>query len=400
MTSFAQVIVARKLVAGAALVLAASTGCAPLGRAPAQSAFESRALHDDLDVESLRLAIAQSLSYLKKLPPERVIGQAPRPLTAREVADSLASFVNLLDLWECSECFWRALTEGFEFAPASSEPNDSEILFTGYYQPVLEASLLPTETYRFPIYRKPPDLITAEHVWLKPALRIEKVFGRAEGEQFMPYYSRQEIDQAGVLRNRGLEIAWVKDAVDLFFLHIQGSGLLRLPDGRQLSVGYAAQNGRPYRSIGRMLIDRGKLSSAEMSMQALRRYLEQNPRERDDIFAYNPSYVFFQMLENGPLGSLGVPVTPARSIATDARLFAHGALAWIETEVPVLNDAGEVAGWRPSGRFVLNQDTGGAIRGLRRVDIYFGSGDRAGGLAGYMNRPGRMFFLIRKKKAE
>jgi membrane-bound lytic murein transglycosylase A len=174
---------------------------------------------------------------------------------------------------------------------------------------------------------------------------------------------------------------------------------LRLPDGSTLGVGYAGQNGWPYRSIGRLLIDSGKLSKEEMSMQRLRRYLNDNPTEQNDIFGYNESYVFFRVVPNGPLGSLEVPVTPLRTIATDSRLFAKGALALIQTEVPMINGTGELSGWRPVARFVLNQDTGGAIRGPQRADYYFGSGDQAGAFAGYMNRPGKMFFLVLKKDA-
>jgi len=233
-------------------------------------------------------------------------------------------------------------------------------------------------------------------VTLEPEMKVEKLFGRAQGEQFTPYYSRGEIDEEELLKGRQLEIAWVEDPIDVFFMHIQGSGIIRLPDGRRLSLGYAAQNGRPYRSIGRLLIDEGKIPREEMSMQRLRRYLSDNPDERNDIFRYNESYVFFRVLENGPLGSLEVPVTAGRSIATDGRLFPKGALAWIETQIPVIDDAGQLAGWRPIGRFVLNQDTGGAIRGFQRADLYFGAGDKPGALAGYMNRRGKIFFLMLK----
>jgi membrane-bound lytic murein transglycosylase A len=188
----------------------------------------------------------------------------------------------------------------------------------------------------------------------------------------------------------------VKDPVDLFFLHVQGSGIIHFPDGTQLSVGYTAQNGLPYRSIGRFLIDNGKLSREEMSMQRLRRYLTEHPDERDEILAYNESYVFFQVLRDGPLGSLGVPVTAGRTVATDWRLFPKGALALIQTQIPIIDEAGRLKSWRPVTRFVLNQDTGGAIRGPQRGDLYFGTGDQAGGLAGYMNSSGRMFFLRAK----
>ena len=363
---------------------------------PLKSEFEPPLSSDDLDPQSLRTAIGQSLAYLQKLPPGRVIGEEPRRITAKEVGDSLAAFEKLLDLWDCRECFAREVHARFDLLPSSVDSEFSDVLFTGYYQPVIEGSLTPTEQFRYPIFRKPEDLITAERVTLKPKIVTERIFGRAVGEQFTSYYSRREIDDAGALRGRGLEIAWVGDPIDLFFLHIQGSGIVRLPNGKQLSVGYAAQNGWPYRSIGRLLIDDGKIAKEEMSMQRLRRYLDEHPNERDEILAYNESYVFFRVLENGPLGSLEVPVTAGRSIATDARLFPKGSLAWIHTEIPVIDRAGRLAGWRPIARFVLNQDTGGAIRGLQRADLYFGTGEEPAALAGYMNRPGKFFFLMLK----
>jgi len=355
-------------------------------------------ISDDLDPESLRAAIRQSSAYLRKLPPDRVVGEQPRRLTAKDVLDSLRAFENVLDHWHCAQCLAREIEARFEVMPSSADPALSDILFTGYYQPVIEGSLAPTEEYRYPLYRTPSDLIAAEQVMLEPKMTVQRVIGRAEGEQFVPYFTRREIDEVGALRGRGFEIAWVKDPVELFFLHIQGSGILSLPDGRQLNVGYAAQNGWPYRSVGRLLIDDGKVAKEEMSMQRLRRYFDDNPRERSEVFAYNESYVFFRVNpEGGALGSLEVPVTAGRSVATDARLFPKGALAFIQTQIPIIDSAGQLTGWRPVARFVLNQDTGGAIRGLQRADLYFGTGDEAAGLAGYMNRSGKMFFLLLKQ---
>jgi membrane-bound lytic murein transglycosylase A len=346
-------------------------------------------MSDDLDVDSLHLAIGQSLFYLQKLPPERIVGEQPRPFTTREIQESLIAFDALLDQWQCRDCLARAIAVRFELVASSAEPEQAEVLFTGYYQPVIDASLTPSEEFRFPIYGVPPDLVAQDQDG-------ERKLGRIENEVLVPYYSRREIDQLGALRGRNLEIAWVKDPIDLFFLHIQGSGLLRLRDGREISVGYAAQSGLPYRSIGRLLIDNGKVAREEMSMQRLRRYLTENPTEQEEVFAYNESYVFFRVLEGAPVGSLGVPITAGRSIATDSRLFPRGALALVQTDIPVFGALGELAGWRPVTRFVLNQDTGGAIRGRQRADYYFGTGDEAGALAGYMNRQGRMYFLVLK----
>jgi membrane-bound lytic murein transglycosylase A len=348
-------------------------------------------LNDDLDLAALRVAIGHSLAYLQKLPPERVVGMQPRLFTASELADSLLDIGALLDQQPRRHLLARELGDRFELIASSGAPREEEVLFTGYYQPVIDASLVPSDEYRFPIYGVPPELLALDRSeGTNPGAIEAKVSG--------PYYSRREIDDLGVLRGRNLEVAWVKNSIDLFFLHIQGSGLLRLRDGRQVTVGYAAQNGLPYRSIGRLLIDNGKVPKEEMSMQRLRRYLTEHPSEQNEIFAYNDSYVFFRLNQGGPLGSLDVPVTAGRSIATDSRLFPRGALALVQMEIPVIGAQGELAGWRPVTRLVLNQDTGGAIRGPQRADYYFGTGDEAGALAGYMNRQGRLYFLVRKQR--
>jgi membrane-bound lytic murein transglycosylase A len=332
------------------------------------------ALTDDLDRESLYTALRRSVSYLEKLPPDRIVGEQPRRFTAGEVLDSLLAFEKSLDSWDCRECWMRDFNTWFDLIPSSGDAELATVLFTGYYQPVIEGSLAPTPEYAYPIYGMPADLIGNP----------------------VPYYSRREIDELGSLRGRGYEIAWVKNPIDLFFLHIQGSGILQLEDGRRLLVGYAGANGRPYRSIGRLLIDRGKIPQEEMSMQRLRRYLLDYPEEQNEIFSYNESYVFFRFTEEGPLGNIEVPLTPGRSVATDARLFPKGALVFIVTERPVLDGAGQLVGWQPFSRFVLNQDTGGAIRGLQRADLYFGTGFEAEAGAGYMNKPGKLYFLSLK----
>ena len=353
-------------------------------------------LADDLDRESLRIALQRSISYLSKLPPATVVGEQPRRFTAKQALDALRAFEPLLNRWDCHACWIKEFIARFELIPSSSDPALETVLFTGYYQPVIEASLVPTAEYAYPIYGKPSDLITAEQVTLTPTPTKEKIVGRVQGESWKPYYSRREIDEEGSLRGRGYEIAWVKNPIELFFLHIQGSGLLQLQDGRRLLVGYAGANGRPYRSIGRLLIDRGKIPREEMSMQRLRLYLTDHPDERSEILTYNERYVFFRFLPEGPLGNLEVPLTPDRSIATDARLFPKGALAFIVSRRPIINTAGQLVGWQPFSRFVLNQDTGGAILGPQRVDLYFGSGAEAEAAAGFMNSQGKLYFLSLK----
>jgi membrane-bound lytic murein transglycosylase A len=355
---------------------------------------------DDLDRESLRLAIDRSISYLRRLPADRIVGEQPRQVSAGQVLTSLAALHRVLDRWSCWQCFVEEFKSRFELVPSTHDEQQREVLFTGYYQPVIEGSLVETSEYRYPIYGKPTDLVTLDGVATGSGEAARKISGRVEGDRVAPYYTRREIDHAKLLRGLGLEIAWVKDPIELFFLHIQGSGVLRLRDGRKVHIGYAGQNGRPYRSIGRLLIDEGKISQTEMSMQRLRRHLAENSEQRDEIMAHNESYVFFRVTEAGPFGSLEVPVTAGRSIATDSRFFPKGAAALIYSESPVLNGAGRLIGWRPFVRFVLNQDTGGAIRGFQRADLYMGSGDDAGAHAGYMNSPGKIYFLMLKTQAE
>lgn len=366
--------------------------------AQGQSAATPPPITDDLDRDSLRLALSRSMDYLAKLPPDQTVGSQPRRFTAGEVRETLAEFDKLLDLWSCWACLVEAFNARFELVPSSSDEAQRDVLFTGYYQPVIDGSLVESGEYRYPIYAPPSDLLTVEAAAFTPGEKWQRIIGRMEDGRIVPYYSRREIDGLGLLRGRGFEIAWVKDPIDLFFLHIQGSGILRLADGRRIHVGYAGQNGRPYRSIGRLLIDQGKIAAQEMSMQRLRQYLAEYPGERDEVLAHNESYVFFAVRPDGPLGSLEVPLTDGRSIATDSRLFPKGGLGLIYTLGPVLDGAGRVIGWSPFVRFVLNQDTGGAIRGLQRADLYWGTGDQAGAHAGYMNSPGKIYFLALKKQ--
>ena len=377
------------------VILAAVLSCAGcVNQQP--RVLATRALADDLDRESLLTALRRSVAYLEKLPPEQIVGEQPRRFTAWEVLESLLAFEQLMDPAECPDCWRHDFAAQFELIPSSDDPEFETVLFTGYYQPAIEASLLPTTEYCYPIYGLPADLIVTE-VTPSSSLAPQKVTGRLEGDKLVPYYSRREIDELGSLRGRDYEIAWVKNPIDLFFLHIQGSGILQLEDGRRLLVGYAGANGRAYRSIGRLLIDRGKIPPEEMSMQRLRRYLLDYPEEQNEIFSYNESYVSFRFSQEGPLGNIEVPLTPGRSIATDARIFPKGALAFISTERPIVDAAGQLVGWQPFTRFVLNQDTGGAIRGLQRADLYFGTGLEAEAGAGYMNRPGKLYFLSLKR---
>jgi membrane-bound lytic murein transglycosylase A len=352
------------------------------------------ALTDDLDRDSLRQAIQRSLQYLERLPPDRLVGAWPRKVTAREVKGPLAFLNGKLDLLDRPDDLGNAIRSVFNPHQARGSDREGNMLVTGYYQPILDGSLAPTSEFRYPIYGKPKDLIEVESVTTRSQAHSEKVIARLNGEQLVPYYSRREIDGMGRLKNKGYEIAWAKDPIDLFFLHVQGSGMLRLRDGSTLAVGYAASNGRAYRSIGRVLVERGKMAAEEVTMQRLRQYLREHPAERDEILAQNESYIFFRFLSGGPLGSLEVALTPGRSIATDARIFPKAALALLVSQKPVFDVEGRLARWQPFTRFVVNQDAGSAIKGENRVDLFFGAGELAGQSAGVMKSPGRLYFFL------
>lgn len=354
-------------------------------------------LKDDLNRDSLHRAIHRSLEFLQRLPPERPVGEWPRRITGDEIKRTLLLFMERLELLGKPDALLSFTRARFDLFRSDGEGGDGNVLFTGYYQPVISASLVETEEFRFPIYGRPKDLVELEVPTSAPESQVEKLVGRMDGERFAPYFSRYEIDGLGHIKGRGYEVAWAKDPLDLFFLHIQGSGLLRLPDGRLLPLNYAGSNGRPYTSIGRLLVESGKVARNQLTMQRLRRYLQDHPDERDALLARNESYVFFRFGNDGPLGSLEVPLTPGRSIATDSRIFPKGGLAFVISQRPVLSARGEIVRWRPFSRFVLNQDTGSAIQGPGRVDLYFGSGSEAGLAAGAMRRPGKLYFFLPKQ---
>lgn len=267
-------------------------------------------------------------------------------------------------------------------------------LITGYYEPLLRGSLTRSSVYQYPIYRRPPDLLTVKLGDIYPELANKVVRARVSGKQVVPYYSRSEIDN-GKNPLRGHEIVWVDNAVDLFFLHIQGSGRIRLENGRELRIGYSDQNGHPYEAIGRQLIQMQQIEKEDVSLQSIKEWLISNPDQAEDVLYSNPSYIFFKANKadatKGPVGSLNVPLTPERSIAVDRRHIPLGHPVWLDTLLPGTNE--------PYQRLMVAQDTGGAINGAVRADIYFGHGARAENLAGTMKQAGRLFILLPNTQA-
>ena len=261
-------------------------------------------------------------------------------------------------------------------------------LITGYYEPLLEGDWTRSERYRYPIYRVPDDLIAVDLDALYPELRGKRVRGRLQGRRLIPYFSRAEIDSGGAPL-RGSELLWVDDPTALFFLQIQGSGRVRLPSGETLAVGYAEQNGHPYTAIGRTLIVQAGLEVDDINLPTIRRWLEQNPEQAQAVMNTNASYVFFELRDSalpGPLGALGVPLLPERAVAVDPSYIPLGTPLWLDTRLP--DDNG------PYRQLVFAQDTGGAIKGPLRADLFFGAGARAETYAGHMKSRGRLYVLL------
>ncbi|MEA2599402.1 MAG: rane-bound lytic murein transglycosylase [Acidobacteriota bacterium] len=266
-------------------------------------------------------------------------------------------------------------------------------LFTGYYEPLLHGSRKRHGRFTVPIYARPPELVMVDLGRFRDTLKGQRIAGEVVKGDLVPYPDRHAID-AGALAGRKLEIAWVDDPVGVFFLQVQGSGRVRLEDGKELRVGYAAQNGHPYTSVGRELIARGALDAKDVSLQTIRAWLEAHPDQARGVMERNASYVFFQTVQgDNPLGAQGIPLTPGRSLAVDLTRHALGVPVWLVAGAPSPRP-GEPD--RKLHRLVVAQDTGGAIRGPVRGDVFWGFGPNAEAVAGRMKHRGKMWLLLPK----
>jgi membrane-bound lytic murein transglycosylase A len=349
---------------------------------------------DDHAYKNLGTSIEQSLAYLRKVPADREFSFGNDIVTAEHLIVSHEHFLNFLNQNPSRKELNRFIASYYKVYQSVGSNRKREVLFTGYYEPTIPGSLIPTQEYQVPVYATPSDLITIDLSLFSKRYSGEKIVGRYAGNTIVPYYDREEISALEIFSKTNETIAWVRDPVDLFFLQIQGSGRVLLPDGRLINLHYHTTNGHPYRSIGKLLIDEEKIAREDMSMQKIRSYLHANPNEMDRILNHNPSYVFFKLEEEGPIGYLQVPLTPERSLALDRRIFPPAALAYIETFRPVLDPEGQIETWEKLKGFVLNQDTGGAIRGPGRADLFWGDGPYAELAAGHMQHTGTIYFLV------
>ena len=277
-----------------------------------------------------------------------------------------------------------------QFRPwALTNPDGSRSgLITGYYEPILKGSRTEGHGYAHPVFGPPDDMIVVELATLYPELKHLRLRGRVEGRKLVPYYSRAEWAPQESKRSPEA-LLWLADAIDFFFMQIQGSGQVQLTDGSRVRLNYADQNGHPYRSIGRWLIERGELKAEQASMQGIKTWAKANPSRLAELLNANPSLVFFRELPvegSGPQGAMGLALTPERSLAVDPRHVPLGAPIWLSTTRPNSEQA--------LTRLMLAQDTGGAIRGVVRADFYWGSGPEAGKEAGKMRQQGRMWVLM------
>ncbi len=349
---------------------------------------------DDGDRDSLRQAVERSRVWYRRLPADREFVFGPRTVTAAELADAFDLFLSWLEDDPTPAALAARLAEAFEPMASVGDDGRGTMLVTGYYVPLIDGSLRRRRDYQVPVYGRPSDIIEVSLGDFSDEWSGRRLFGKLRGRRLVPYPDRRQLREDGELRGR--EIAWARDKVDLFFVEVQGSGVLKLPDGREARIGYAGANGRPYRSIGKLLIDEGKVEREKMSMQAIRSYLAENPEDVDRVLDYNESVVFFRRLNGPAVGSLGFPVTAGRSVATDRHLMPRGALGFLVTEIPAVGPDGATIAAGRLTRFVLNQDTGGAIRGPGRADFFWGRGEEAALRAGLMKQPGRLFFLVPK----
>lgn len=269
------------------------------------------------------------------------------------------------------------------------QPFEKMSLFTGYYSPLLNGSFTKTPKYHYPLYKRPPDLIEAnlKNFIADPDFKYKKLFARLDGNQIIPYYTRKQIDDDLKISKDNVLI-WVEDKIQAFFLHIQGSGQVMLDDRTIINVGYAAQNGHSYYAIGRYMVKHGMLKKEEVSLQSIRKYLEENPKDVDKILNENPSYIFFAEKSDGPYGAFGNVLTPEHSVAIDRNFIPLGLPLFIDTKVTATNE--------DFRSMVFAQDIGGAIKGAVRADIFFGSDDNAEEYSGKQNSKGVMYVFSAK----
>ncbi|MBN1345949.1 MAG: MltA domain-containing protein [Phycisphaerae bacterium] len=335
------------------------------------------------DVESLKEAIRRSLNYMSK--PSSKLFYPYGEITHAQSVASLKAFLALLESGVTGgEELNRRIRQDFDVWISVGCDDKGTVLFTGYYCPIFEASKTRTERFKYPLYSRPKDLVSDP--------KTGEVLGRKTAGGNVPYPSRREIEESGMLR--GTELVWLGDRFEAYVVTVQGSAKLRMPDGSIFEIGYAGNNGQEYKSVGRALLRDKKLDKGSLSLQGLIDYFKSHPEDMDYYLWQNPRYVFFMARTGGPYGSLNEPVTPWRTIATDKGVFPRANVSFLVAEgFPLPGRGLELGGYRA---FACDQDTGGAIRAAGRCDVFMGVGESAGQLAGRVYSEGKLYYLFTK----
>lgn len=355
---------------------------------------------DQLNYDHLAAGIEMSLTYLRKLPPQRPVVFGPDTYTVAHLIRSLQVFAAIIKAHPDADRLGRMLADRFVVYQAVGGDESGTVLFTGYYEPLLQGRKKRSADFPVPVNSRPSDLLAIDLSPFAPDLDGRRIIGRYAKHTVVPYPDRAQIRREPDFNTIAPPIVWLRDEIDLFTLMVQGSGKVRLKDGRVLQIGFDISNGLPYRSIGRILIEQGKISADRMSMQAIRDYLVRHPEQASRIMNQNPRYIFFRQLPQGPLGALGVCITPKRSLAVDRDFFPAAALAFISVPLPQVDEQGTIRQWSPFSGFALAQDSGGAISGPGHVDLFCGSGLQARVSAGHLKHAGKLFFLVLDSKTD
>ena len=341
------------------------------------------------NLEDFKLALKRQIDRCKNQDPETIwIFENKRIPRKTWCLKTSQAFLELANQSKTTSHLWEKAKQLFNWYKSSGNNGTGNVLYTGYFLPTLYGTRLPDSINKYPLYKRPKDLvrvkIAGQYLWKK--LNPDGSYSK--------YLTRHDIDWNYGLDNKNLEIAYVDDPVAAFFLHIQGSGIVHLKNSSErILVNYAAQNGHPYVAIGKVLKNEGVDKYYYSSLQGLDEYFTENPHEIDRVFPKNPSYVFFQEASTGPYGANGTVLVPGQAIAIDSTKYPYGALALIKTQQPIITD-NEIVNWIDFTRLMTTQDTGGAIKGAGRVDIYWGSGEYAALAAGYQNHEGELFFAV------
>jgi len=349
---------------------------------------------DNSDKDALVTALNRHLEHLSNYPPDKVIRINQQSFTYSHLLGSLKSFVEIIESNPSPFQLDEIIRENFAVYQAQGKYRGLQktVLLTGYYEPLFEGSLEKRGKFSHPLYLVPDSLVSRKDN--KTGVKKQGMID-PDGS-FQPYWSREEIETNN--RLAGYELVWLRDPFEVYLLHVQGSGRIRFGDGTVRAVHYGGSNGRAYKSLGQLFVQEKIMQVSEVSVPSMRRYFDQHPEQMTRMLHNNPRYIFFKWGGNsGPKGSLGQPLTPGRSVAVDHSIFPTGVFGYLISRRPILKDDGTIDHWQEFSRFVLPQDSGSAIKGAGRVDLFWGAGTYAQTAASHMKEKGQFYFLIKKQ---